>query len=400
MKTKILIPTITLLIVIQINFSCRKNVSCEECKQVNRPPVAIAGTDQTIFLPINTVTLDGTASTDPDNNIAGFTWTKISGPSSSSINNSGTASTTATNLVEGVYGFELRVTDEKGLFSKDTVQITVMRQPTVCNECKIVFVSARDGNSEIYSCKADGSDITRLTYNTAEENEPVWSPDHSKIAFISNRSGVNELYVMNSNGSDIIRKTFSGAENPAWSPDGKKIAYATLSTGSQNLWVVDITNDSRKILFEAPGWDAHPAWSPDGSRIVLVSDWAAYDFVYDVYTIKADGSDFTPLTNNIFDRFDYIFPSWSPAGVKIATLIQEQTGIDQYVAQIGVMNATGGGVNPIISGAAPNTRTSWSADGARIVYTALSGSRRDVSWVYSDGSSSGTIVTNGWNADW
>jgi len=35
-----------------------------------------------------------------------------------------------------------------------------------------------------------------------------------------------------------------------------------------------------------------------------------------------------------------------------------------------------------------------------IAYTSLSGSRTDISWVSADGSASGIIVTNGWNADW
>src|SRR4029077_19363474 len=45
----------------------------------NIPPVANAGTDQTITLPINTVTLTGTG-TDADGTVASYQWTKISGP--------------------------------------------------------------------------------------------------------------------------------------------------------------------------------------------------------------------------------------------------------------------------------------------------------------------------------
>lgn len=74
--------------------------------------------------------------------------------------------------------------------------------------------------------------------------------------------------------------------------------------------------------------------------------------------------------------------------------------MDQYYTKIGVMNSDGSGFTVIISGAAVWTTTSWSADGTMIAYTSLSGSRRDISWVSADGSASGTIVTNGWNADW
>jgi TolB protein len=172
-----------------------------------------------------------------------------------------------------------------------------------------------------------------------------------------------------------------------------------MSNGSMNIWVVDVTSGSPQLLFQAPGWDAQPAWSPNGTKIALVSDWMAYDFVYDIYTINADGSGSTALTGNIFDHIDYLCPAWSPDGTRLATAISQTIGIDQYSTQVGVMNPSGGNLTTITSGAAPFTRTSWSADGTRIAYTSLFGSRRDISWVSADGSASGTIVTNGWNAD-
>ena len=91
----------------------------------NHPPVANAGPDQTITLPINTTMLDGSASTDPENNITSYSWTKILGPSSFSINNANVVQTQVANLIQGVYQFELKVADAGGLFSKDTMQVTV-----------------------------------------------------------------------------------------------------------------------------------------------------------------------------------------------------------------------------------------------------------------------------------
>jgi len=91
----------------------------------NRPPIANAGADQLITLPANAVTLDGSASTDPDNNFIGYSWAKISGPSLFSISNPTSTQPQLTNLVEGVYQFELTVTDFFGLFSKDTAMVIV-----------------------------------------------------------------------------------------------------------------------------------------------------------------------------------------------------------------------------------------------------------------------------------
>ena len=91
----------------------------------NHPPIANAGADQTITLPTNAVNLDGSASTDPENNITSYLWTKISGPTTFTIINSNAVQTQVTTLVQGIYQFELKVTDALGLFSKDTIQVIV-----------------------------------------------------------------------------------------------------------------------------------------------------------------------------------------------------------------------------------------------------------------------------------
>src|SRR4030095_7831402 len=93
--------------------------------RTNHPPNANAGTDLTMILPTNTVILDGSGSTDPENNIISYVWAKITGPVSFTIANSNTIQTQVTNLVQGIYQFELKVTDASGLFSKDTMRVMV-----------------------------------------------------------------------------------------------------------------------------------------------------------------------------------------------------------------------------------------------------------------------------------
>jgi TolB protein len=260
----------------------------------------------------------------------------------------------------------------------------------------IAFVSARDGNPEIYSVHDDGTGVSRLTHSAQKDDEPAWSPDGRRIAFISARSGSDEIYVMNADGSNVVRRTFSGgSQGPSWSPDGTKIAYSTVSNGSANLWVVSPDAGGPTLLFESPGLDYQPAWSPDGARLALVSDWYAYDFVYDIFLVNADGSGFMSLTGPDLDQIDYFSPSWSPTGAQLAVAITE----DDYIARLGVMSSDGSGLTPLIS-AVPWTTSSWSPDGQRIAFTSGSPGARDISWVASDGSASGLIVSNGWNPSW
>ena len=106
---------------------------------INRPPIARAGNDISISLPTHTVSLDGSGSSDPDNNISGFLWSKIEGPSSFSFNNNSSVQTEVSNLLQGVYQFELKVTDVGGLYSTDTVQVTVQVAIPTCDGSRPVI---------------------------------------------------------------------------------------------------------------------------------------------------------------------------------------------------------------------------------------------------------------------
>ncbi|MFN2503706.1 MAG: TolB family protein, partial [Acidimicrobiales bacterium] len=56
---------------------------------------------------------------------------------------------------------------------------------------KIAFISDRDGDNEVFTMNADGTDQVNLTNNTSIEFEPAWSADGSKMVFVSNRDGNN-----------------------------------------------------------------------------------------------------------------------------------------------------------------------------------------------------------------
>jgi hypothetical protein len=106
----------------------------------NQSPAARAGGDQQFILPINTFTLDGSASFDPDGTITGWQWTKIAGPVAAGLVTPTAASTLVTGVTTGVYQFELQVTDNLGQSAKDTVQVTVLATGS-CNDANVRVVS-------------------------------------------------------------------------------------------------------------------------------------------------------------------------------------------------------------------------------------------------------------------
>ncbi len=90
----------------------------------NQAPTVNAGTPQTITLPVNSVTVTATAS-DPDGSIASYIWTKVSGPAAGTIVSAAQAQTSITNLTEGSYTFQVKVTDNSGATATSNITITV-----------------------------------------------------------------------------------------------------------------------------------------------------------------------------------------------------------------------------------------------------------------------------------
>ena len=99
--------------------------ACKKPPVQNLAPVANAGLDISILLPVDSATLNGSTSSDTDGTIASYQWTLISGPAGSSLSTETLAITTVKGLTSGVFEFELKVTDDKGATATDKVEVIV-----------------------------------------------------------------------------------------------------------------------------------------------------------------------------------------------------------------------------------------------------------------------------------
>ncbi len=75
-----------------------------------------------------------------------------------------------------------------------TVTVTLTMTFTSTPVPKIVFVSNRTGNNDIYIMDADGTNQTQFTTHSADDRYPEWCYERSEIVFASNRNSEGMIY--------------------------------------------------------------------------------------------------------------------------------------------------------------------------------------------------------------
>ncbi|KAI2652883.1 Dyslexia-associated protein KIAA0319-like protein [Labeo rohita] len=159
----------------------------------NKPPVADAGPDKELTLPVDRTTLDGSKSSD-DQKIATYHWTKTKGPEGVKIDNADTAVAVVTGLQEGEYIFTLTVTDERSLENSDTVSVIVREEDDQPPVAKVL--SSPPITLPIRTAFLDGSrssdDKGSISYLwTREDSSPAAgdvlnNSDHQAVLFLGN----------------------------------------------------------------------------------------------------------------------------------------------------------------------------------------------------------------------
>lgn len=176
---------------------------------------------------------------------------------------------------------------------------------------RLVFVSDRYGNNDVFSMRRDGSDIRRLSFESSAEQITAVSPDGRFIYGYTSAWARSDLFRLPIQGGELIRLSSHPMERayyPSISADGKTVVYnAGGSSGmwrnphqsgsnTGEVWVADLAvpiANMRPITRNE--WnDMFPLALPDGS-IVFVSNRSGWP---NLWSMRSDGSNPRQLTRH------------------------------------------------------------------------------------------------------
>ena len=174
---------------------------------------------------------------------------------------------------------------------------------------------ARKGNLLVYGSSTEddynvwryplppSSDAPKaLIASAAFDGDARYSPDGTRIAFASTRSGQSNIWICSSDGSDLRQMTSLDAGgftagSPSWSPDGKWIAFDSRSPQSaSSIFLLEVSGGAPKRLTGPGPSDIIPGWSRDSRWVYFSSDRAGGNL--QIWKVPAAGGEPVQVTRN------------------------------------------------------------------------------------------------------
>jgi hypothetical protein len=230
----------------------------------NEAPVASVGTNQSV-LKGSVVTLDGTASTDPNRNILDFTWALVSRPSGSAAVLSSSTAIKPTFVADatGTYVAKLRVSDGRETSPEVYTSVVVSE----INAAPVAMVSANQNVVTGNTVTLDGTGSTDanrdpLTYNWVLTTKPSGS-----AAVLSSASSPKPLFVADVAGLYVASLKVNDGQ-----VSSDNIAITTVTASVANSAPVALVSANQNVLAGAVV-TLDGTGSTDANRDPLTYNW-------------------------------------------------------------------------------------------------------------------------------
>ena len=236
----------------------------------------------------------------------------------------------------------------------------------------MVYSSTRHSEkSDLYLQRVDGTAVTQLTSDSADDAFPAFSPDGGRIAFCSTRSGTWQVYVMDRDGRNVVQVTSGRTQcvHPTFSPDGRRLAYSSLGgrSGQWELWTADLETNVQKMI----GYGLFPRWCPrkDVDRIAYQRPRQRGSRWFSLWTMDlVDGEGRRPTEVAVSPVAAIVTPCWSPDGRKLAFTTVVEPSKDAGGRPVGrqdvwTVDADGSNRRRLTDGGGSNLMPFWGSDG-------------------------------------
>jgi TolB protein len=125
---------------------------------------------------------------------------------------------------------------------------------------RVLYISSQPPTyrEQMHVVNVDGTEIQMLGGDAAcagQARDARWSPDGARIAYSCETTAGKAIYTMKADGSDVVRLSPPNAPGaptydsaPAWSPDGRQVAFSSPRNVQVDMYIMSATGENATRL--------------------------------------------------------------------------------------------------------------------------------------------------------